>query len=215
MTLPLIVLLPLIAAWLPAVMVRRSRSASAWATAIVTAAALGLLLPLAPRVMAGEVIEAGWQWMPAIGLNATFRLDGLALMFALLILGIGLLVILYARYYLAERDPMGRFYAFLLLFMGSMLGIVLSGNLLLMLMFWELTSLSSFLLIGYWQHRPDARQGARMALAITGGGGLALLAGVILLGHIAGNFELSVILNAGEQIKNHPLYTPTLILILL
>ncbi|MGH8501641.1 MAG: monovalent cation/H+ antiporter subunit A [Gammaproteobacteria bacterium] len=215
MTLPLIALLPLLVAWLPAVLIRRSRAAAAWATAAVTAAALGLLLSLAPRVFAGEVVEAGWRWMPAIGLNAIFRLDGLGLLFALLILGIGLLVILYARYYLSERDPMGRFYAFLLLFMGAMLGIVLSGNLLLMLMFWELTSLGSFLLIGYWQYRPDARQGARMALTVTGGGGLALLAGVVLLGHVAGSFQLSVILDSGAAIKTHPLYPAILVLILL
>ncbi len=125
------------------------------------------------------------------------------------------MVILYARYYLSTQDPVGRFYAFLLLFMGSMLGIVLSGNLLLMLMFWELTSLSSFLLIGYWHQQSDARQGARMALTITGGGGLALLAGIVLLGHIAGSFELSVILDSGERVKDHPLYAVTLSLILL
>ena len=93
---------------------------------------------------------------------------------------IGLLVILYARYYLSEKDPMGRFFAYLLLFQGSMLGVVLSENLIQLLIFWELTSISSFLLISYWRHREDARQGARMALAITGSGGLAMLAGFLL-----------------------------------
>jgi multicomponent K+:H+ antiporter subunit A len=214
-TLPLIILLPLLGAWLPAVLARRSRGASAWVTAAITGAAFLMLLQLAPRVFAGEVIESGWAWIPAVGLNASFRMDGLAFLFALLILGIGLLIILYARYYLSAQDPIGRFYGFLLLFMGSMLGIVLAGNLLLMLMFWELTSLSSFLLIGYWHHQRDARQGARMALTVTGAGGLALLAGVVLLGHIVGSFELSVILDAGEQVKNHPLYPATLALILL
>lgn len=215
MTLPFIVLLPLLGAWLPAMFIRRSRNACAWATAAIAAAALAALIGFAPRVFAGEVIEMGWRWIPALGLNASFRLDGLGLLFALLILGIGLLIILYARYYLSEQDPMGRFYAFLLLFMGSMLGIVLSGNLLLLLMFWELTSLSSFLLIGYWYHRVDARQSARMALTITGTGGLALLAGIVLLGHIAGSFELSVILEAGDRVQDHPLYGVTLVLILL
>jgi len=215
MTLPFIALLPLLTACLPAVLVRRGRNACAWGVAAITAAALLLLLQLAPRVFDGEVIEAGSPWIPALGLNASFRLDGLALLFSLLILSFGLLVILYARYYLSERDPIGRFYALLLLFMGSMLGIVLAGNLLLMLMFWELTSLSSFLLIGYWHHQADARQGARMALTITSAGGLALLGGVVLLGHIAGSFELSVILDSGEQVRNHPLYAATLVLILL
>jgi multicomponent K+:H+ antiporter subunit A len=214
-SLPFITLLPLLGAWLPAVIAQRGHSTCAWTAAAITAAALALLLPLAPQVFAGEVIEIGWPWIPALGMNASFRLDGLAFLFALLILSFGLLIILYARYYLSAQDPIGRFYAFLLLFMGSMLGIVLSGNLLLMLMFWELTSLSSFLLIGYWHQQSDARQGARMALTITGGGGLALLAGIVLLGHIAGSFELSVVLDSGERVKDHPLYAVTLSLILL
>lgn len=214
-SLPFITLLPLLGAWLPAVIAQRGHSTCAWTAAAITAAALALLLPLAPQVFAGEVIEIGWPWIPALGMNASFRLDGLAFLFALLILSFGLLIILYARYYLSAQDPIGRFYALLLLFMGSMLGIVLSGNLLLMLMFWELTSLSSFLLIGYWHQQSDARQGARMALTITGGGGLALLAGIVLLGHIAGSFELSVILDSGERVKDHSLYAVTLSLILL
>jgi multicomponent K+:H+ antiporter subunit A len=213
-TLPLIVLLPLLGAVLPALLYR-FRNLSAWATAAVTGAALLLLLNLAPLVFEGNTLVVSWPWIPSVGLNASFRLDGLGLLFGLLILGIGLLVILYARYYLSEQDSMSRLYAFLLLFMGAMLGIVLSENLLLLLMFWELTSLSSFLLIGYWQHRSDARQGARMALAVTGAGGLALLAGIILLGHIVGNYQLSSVLAAGEQIKNHPLYAWVLVLILL
>ncbi|MEE4465620.1 proton-conducting transporter membrane subunit, partial [Azotobacter chroococcum] len=130
-------------------------------------------------------------------------------------ISIGILVIVYARYYLARHEPMGRFFAFLLLFMGAMLGLVLSENLLLMLMFWELTSLSSFLLISFWHHRSDARRGARMALTVTGGGGLALLAGVLLIGHIVGSFELSEVLAAGETIRAHGLYPLTLILVLL
>lgn len=92
---------------------------------------------------------------------------------------------------------MGRFYAYMLMFMGSMLGIVLSENLLQLVVFWELTSITSFLLISYWQHRQDARQGARMALAITGAGGLALLGGVLLLGHIVGSYELTQVLASG------------------
>jgi multicomponent K+:H+ antiporter subunit A len=99
--------------------------------------------------------------------------------------------------------------------MGAMLGIVLSENLLLLVLFWELTSLSSFLLVGYWYEQSDARQGARMALTVTGAGGLALLGGVLLLGHIAGSFELSVILESGAIVKDHPYYPIMLALILL
>src|SRR5690606_25169007 len=103
------------------------------------------------------------------------RLDALAWLFCILVFGIGLLVILYARYYMSPRDPVSRFYAFLLAFMGSMLGVVLSGNLIQLAMFWEMTSLASFLLIGYWHHRADARRGARMAFTVTAMGGLCLL----------------------------------------
>ena len=119
----------------------------------------------------------------------TLRPDGLAWMFAGLVLGIGALVVLYARYYLSQQDNAHRFYCYLLLFMGAMLGMVLSGNLLLLMIFWEMTSISSFLLIGFWSHRRDAREGARMALVITGGGGLALLGGVLLIGRIVGSFD--------------------------
>jgi multicomponent K+:H+ antiporter subunit A len=136
-------------------------------------------------------------------------------LFALLILVIGLLIIIYARYYLSNKDSMGRFYAYLMMFMGSMLGIVLSENLIQLVVFWELTSLSSFLLISYWQHRKDARHGARMALAITGAGGLALLGGVLLLGHVVGSYNLTDVLAAGDVIRAHELYVPILVLVLL
>jgi zinc transporter ZupT len=104
-------------------------------------------------------------WMPTLGLHLTLRMDGFAWLFAGLVTGIGFLLVLYARYYMSPEDPVPRFFAFLLAFMGSMLGLVLSGNLIQLVFFWELTSLSSFLLIGYWRHLPEGRQGARMALA--------------------------------------------------
>ena len=142
-------------------------------------------------------------------------LDGLGLLFAGMILGIGLLIILYARFYLSPDDPMGQFYTYLLLFQGAMVGIVLSDNILLLLVFWELTSLSSFLLIGYWKHLPEGRQGARMALTVTGMGGLALIGGMLILGNIAGSYDLSVILTQKEAVQSSPLYLPALLLILL
>ncbi len=209
-----IILLPLAGAALVASL-RVSRGVTASIAAAVTAVALALLLIQAPSVFAGEVVLTGLDWLPALGLNLLLRLDGLGLLFCLLILGIGLLVILYAYYYLGAEEPAQRFYAFLLLFMVAMLGVVLSENLLLMVVFWELTSISSFLLIGYWYHRSDARQGARMALTITGAGGLALLGGVLLLGAIVGSFDLSDVLAAGPRIKNDPLYPWATALILL
>ena len=213
--LSIIVLLPFLGALLAAAFEDRQRAGAAWVAAGTAGVALLMVLSKTPGVLAGQVMENTWSWVPAIGLGVTFRLDGLSYLFALLILGIGLLVVLYAQYYLSAEEPKGRFYGFLLTFMGAMLGLVLSGNLLQMVVFWEITSLSSFLLIGFWKHLSEARQGARLALMITGGGGLALLGGVLLVGQIVGSYELSVVLVSGELIRNHPLYTPALILILL
>ncbi|MEJ8836150.1 monovalent cation/H+ antiporter subunit A [Ramlibacter sp. AN1133] len=193
----------------------RGRRLAAWTAAAVTLAALALVLVLAPAVFEGRVLLAHHDWVDEIGLGIGLRLDGLALLFALLITVIGVLVILYAAYYLGEKDPPGKFYAQLMLFMAGMLGVVLSDNLLLLVVFWELTSVSSFLLVGYWGHRADARAGARMALAVTGGGGLAMLAGILLLGHAGGSYELSVLLDRGDVVRAHPWYPLVLALILL
>ncbi|WP_272938331.1 proton-conducting transporter membrane subunit, partial [Noviherbaspirillum denitrificans] len=138
-----------------------------------------------PEVGNGAVVRYHVEWLPALGLDFSLRMDGLVWLFVVLVLFIGLLVTLYARYYMSPDDPVPRFFAFLLAFMGSMLGVVLSGNLVQLVIFWELTSLTSFLLIGYWHHRADARRGARMAFMVTAAGGLCLLSGVILLGHVA------------------------------
>ncbi|WP_421683951.1 monovalent cation/H+ antiporter subunit A [Stutzerimonas urumqiensis] len=215
MALALIIALPFIGVVLPLLLERYGRSACAFGAGVGPLVALIMVLMHLQPVFDGQAEIATLPWLPELGLNLSLRLDGLGFLFALMILGIGLLVILYARYYLAKTEPMGRFFAYFLMFMGSMLGLVLSENLLLMLMFWELTSLSSFLLIGFWGHQSDARRGARMSLAITGGGGLALLAGILLLGNIVGSFELSDVIAAGGTIRAHELYPVTLILILL
>ncbi|QBZ82031.1 Na(+)/H(+) antiporter subunit A [Hydrogenovibrio crunogenus] len=213
--LPIVVLLPFFGAILVAWSSKLNRLAAAWASGGIALLSLAFLVPSMPQVFGGETLIQSWSWVDSIGLQFAFRLDGLALLFALLILVIGLLVIFYARYYLASKDCMGRFFAYLLMFMGSMLGIVLSENLIQLVIFWELTSITSFLLISYWQQRKDARQGARMALAITGAGGLALLGGVLLLGHVVGSYQLSDVLLAGDTVRSHPLYLPILVLILL
>jgi multicomponent K+:H+ antiporter subunit A len=214
MALTLIVLLPFLGALLPGLMIRAGRNSCALATGSVTLAALVLLLAQAPAVFSGEVIHARAEWLPSLGLNANFFLDGLGFLFAGLILGIGLLIIIYARFYLSKKDPMGQFYSYLLLFQGAMVGIVLCDNILLLLIFWELTSLSSFLLIGYWKHLPEGRQGARMALTVTGMGGLAMIAGMLILGEIVGSYDLSVILENKELIQSSDWYVPALLLIL-
>ncbi len=213
--LPALVLVPFLGALLTPLLVRHLRWNPAPVAAGVVGFALLMLLSQAGGVFDDRTLIEQWPWAPRLGLNAAFRLDGLGLLFGLLILVIGLLVVLYARYYLTAEDAGARFYAFLLIFMGAMLGLVLSENLLQLAMFWELTSLSSFLLIGYWKHQPEARRGARLALVITGGGGLAMLAAVLLIGHIVGSFELFDVFASGRRIANHPLYIPLLVLLLI
>jgi multicomponent K+:H+ antiporter subunit A len=208
-------LLPFLGAIATAFMHRLGRDAQALTAGTATLAALLLLLLQAPAVLGGEALSARADWVPSIGLGFNLFLDPLGLMFAGLILGIGLLIVIYARFYLAAEDPMGRFYVFLMLFQGAMLGIVLSDNILLLIVFWELTSLSSFLLIGYWRHLPEARQGARMALVVTGGGGLALIAGLLVLGNIAGSYDLTTILDQRAAVQASPLYPLALVLILI
>jgi len=215
MSLILIVLLPLVGMLIPPLLARSNRNLAFAGAATLAAASLALLMTRAASVFAGEVERFAVGWIPAIGWDLSFMVDGLGFMFAFLILGIGVLIIIYARSYLPESDTLGRFYAYLLLFMGSMLGVVLSDNMLTLVVFWELTSLSSFLLIGYWSHTPEGRQGARMALVVTGMGGLALLAGVLVLGSIVGSYELSTILQSRAVVDASPLAGVALVLILL
>ena len=199
----------LVAAWLPT----NARNAAATLASTVTIVGLACLIMLHPATAEG--VRADLAWLPSLGINLIFRLDGLSWLFALLIIGIGALIVLYARYYMSAADPVPRFYSFLLAFMGAMLGIVMSGNLIQLVVFWEVTSLFSFLLIGYWHQSPNAREGARMALTVTAGGGLCLLVGMILLGWIVGSYDLDVVLAAGDRVREHALYLPTLLLILI
>ncbi len=182
------------------------------------------LLPLAltlffglksPMIRAGQTLVEVHAWVPGLGVNLSFYLDGLSLIFALLISGIGTLIVIYSGGYLAGDKNLGRFYGYLLMFMASMLGTVLAGNTITLFIFWELTSLSSYFLIGYYHHRDSAREAALQALLVTGLGGLALLAGFLLLGWITGSFELTALLNRDEIVQDHSLYLPILILILL
>lgn len=214
MSLFLLLLLPFVGSAVAALLPTNARNLeSLWAGAV----ALGIAVPVGmmyPEVATGGVVAERLAWMPSLGLDLIIRIDGFAWMFAMLVSCMGLLVIVYARYYLSPEDPAARFYSLLLGFMGAMLGVVVSGNLVQMVVFWELTSIFSFLLIGYWTHRKDARRGARMAFTVTATGGLALLAGVLLLGHIAGSLELEAVLSAGRLVQFHPLYPVALVLIL-
>jgi multicomponent K+:H+ antiporter subunit A len=201
----------LAAAFLPA----NARNAEAWLAGGVALAALAVAASGYPAMSNGQVLRLEMAWMPAFGLAFTLRMDGFAWLFSMLVSGFGFLVVLYARYYMSPEDPVPRFFSFFLAFMGAMLGVVLSGNLIQLVFFWELTSLLSFLLIGYWHHNAAARDGARMALIVTSAGGLCLFAGALLLGRIAGSYDLGEILRAGDLIRAHELYLPALILIVL
>ncbi len=192
-----------------------ARNAEAYLAAFVCLGVLAIVMVLYPQIAAGDIVKVTIPWAPDIGLNFSLRIDGLALTLCGLISGIGLLVVLYARYYMSAADPVPRFFSFLLAFMGSMLGVVLSGNLIQLVFFWELTSLFSFLLIGYWHQSSQARDGARTALIVTSAGGLCLFAGVLIIGHIVGSFDLDQVLASANAIRSHALYLPVLALVLL
>lgn len=188
---------------------------AAWLSGGVALFCLVTAAALYPIVASGEVLRYEVNWLPELGLNFTLRMDGFAWMFASLVTAIGLLVVVYARYYMSTSDPVPRFFSLFLAFMGAMLGLVLAGNLILLAIFWELTSIISFLLIGYWHHNAHAREGARMALTVTGTGGLCMFVGLMLIGHIVGSYDLDTVLSSGDVIRNDPLYMTVLILILL
>jgi len=213
MRLLLIVLLPFLGALLPMLLARAGRKVCTIGTAIFTLISLTLLLTYAADVLAGEEVSVAWEWIPQIGMNLEFRIDGLGLLMAGLILGIGLLIIIYAKYYLGVREPIGQFFTYLLVFQGAMVGIALSDNLLVLLVFWELTSLASFLLIGFWRHLAEGRQGARMALLVTGGGGLCLTAGLILLGQVAGSYSIQEVIQQSELVQESSFYPLILLLV--
>jgi len=213
--LELLLALPFVLALVVALSANASRRTHAWLAGLAPLLGLTLLGLLAGDVFDGSILKTQYAWIPEAGLDFSLRLDGLAWTFALMVLGIGGLVVLYGHYYLSAKDSPRRFFTYLLLFMGAMLGMVIAGNLLLLAVFWELTSISSFLLIGFWSHRQDARQGARMALTITGMGGLALLGGVLLIGRIVGSYDLDTVLASGELIRASHLYPWALGLVLL
>jgi len=218
MLLSLLLALPFAGSLMAAVLPTRARNAGALLAGAVAVACTALTISALPGLVHSDgfgALREHYEWIPSAGLAFTLRMDGLSWLFCLLIYGIGALVALYARYYLSPQDPVPRFYAFMLAFMGSMAGVVMAGHLVVLAFFWELTSLFSFLLIGYWYHRNDARRGARNALLVTGTGGLCLLAGLLLMGHIVGSYDMEAVLAAGDRLRAHPLYLVTLVLVLL
>nr|MDH3083699.1 Na+/H+ antiporter subunit A [Bacillus subtilis] len=173
-------------------------------------------LPMIRMTQSGETLRSVLEWIPSLGINFTVYIDGLGLLFALLITGIGSLVTLYSIFYLSkEKEQLGPFYVYLLMFMGAMLGVVLVDNVMVLYMFWELTSLSSFLLIGYWYKREKSRYGAAKSLLITVSGGLCMLGGFILLYLITDSFSIREMVHQVQLIAGHELFIPAVILILL
>ena len=180
----------------------------------IPAAIFAYMVQFMAPVAAGQPVLLGFDWVPSMDIRMSVMIDGLSLTFALLISGIGALVTLYSTKYLGNHPQYPRFVLFLMMFMVGMLGLVLADNLIALFVFWEITTISSYLLIGFSSDEAKSRRSALQALLVTGTGGLALLAGMILLGNVAGSFELSVILQQGDAIRAHPLYVPIVILFL-
>ncbi|WP_194777839.1 putative monovalent cation/H+ antiporter subunit A [Pararhodonellum marinum] len=169
-------------------------------------ALFGYFVSFFPAIMKGESLTFTYEWIPSLGVNLSFHLDGLSLLFCLLITGIGALVFFYTAPYLKEHIYLDRFFGYLSMFMGSMLGLVLSDNIITLFVFWELTSISSFFLIGFNNESEESRRSAMMALSMTGIGGLFLLASMIVLGTVGGSYEISTLLGSADMIKEHENY---------
>src|SRR5690625_4347190 len=173
------------------------------------------LLQYISSIVQGKTVKNFMSWIPSYGINYTTYIDGLSMIFGLLITGIGILVVLYSIYYLTTEESLIHFYIYLLLFMGSMLGVVFSDNIMVLYVFWELTRISSFLLIAFWYHRKGSRYGARKALLITVFGGFAMLASFIMFYHMSGSLSVREIIATVTTFKNHALFIPAMVLLLL
>lgn len=191
--------------------------AGRWTGMLLAALPLGLFgwfCSLGRSLNGSGAFEEVWPWVPSLGVDLAFRLDGLSLLFGMMITGVGALIFIYSSGYMAVEKKLGRFYAYLLTFMASMLGAVLSDNLFGLFIFWELTSFSSYLLIGFKHEKESARASALQALLVTGGGGLAMMAGFVLLSMITGEVRISLMAEQHDAIVGHALFPLTLLLIL-
>jgi multicomponent Na+:H+ antiporter subunit A len=191
-----------------------ARGLAGWILALLPLSIFLYFVSYASQIGAGRIFRASRTWVPSLGVNLSFTLDGLSLLFALLVSGIGALIMIYGGGYLAGHRQLGRFYAYVLMFMASMLGVVLSNNLFGLFVFWELTSISSYLLIGFDHEQEASRSAALQALLVTGGGGLAMLAGLVMLSLAGGSNDISDLVLRGQQVQSHALYLPILLLVL-
>ena len=210
------IFLPFLAALLiPLIYKRNLNIHIGWFVLIVPTILFITLTSYLPQITKGEFFTDILNWIPSFGINLTSYIDGLSLIFGLLITGIGALVVLYSIYYLNTEEDLGHFYTYLLLFMGSMLGVVFSDHMMILYAFWELTSISSFLLIAFWYQRKGSRYGAKKSLLITIFGGLGMLIGFLMLHEITGTFSIRETILLIAPLKDHILFTPALVLILL
>ncbi|MDQ0423319.1 multicomponent Na+:H+ antiporter subunit A [Peteryoungia aggregata LMG 23059] len=207
-------LLPFAAALLAPWLTARTGANAAWLLALAPGLAFAHFAGFLPEIAAGERVTGGYAWVPSLNLSFSWFIDGLSLTFALLITGIGTLIVLYAGGYMKGHPQQGRFIGFILLFMGAMLGLVVSDSFLMLFVFWELTSITSFLLIGFDHSREASRRAALQALVVTGGGGLILLAGMIFIWNITGTSQLSLLLATGDAMRESPFYLAALFLVL-
>lgn len=210
----LALLLPFLGAILSPFCYRIFKDKAAWGLAILPLLTLLHFVSLISKVSRDGALTGGYEWIPSLGLRFSFLLDGLSLTFAILISGIGTLIVLYSGGYMKDHPQRVRFLSFIFLFMGSMLGVVISDGLLMLFVFWELTSITSFLLIGFDHERAASRRAALQALVVTGGGGLVLLAGVLLIQNVTGLNSLSELIASGDMLRDSPLYLAMLILVL-
>lgn len=192
----------------------RLRTHPGWISAVVPAGLLAALTWIAQPIFGGETLRLSLAWFPDVGLRYALTLDGLALLFAGLILAVGLLILVYSVAYMHAGPELGRFYAQMLIFMGAMLGVVLADDLIVLYVFWELTSLASFFLIGYKNEDPAARSGATKALVVTVAGGVTMLVGLVMLAQVGGTWQISALLAKAAAIKADPLYPVILALVL-
>ncbi|MAW85626.1 MAG: Na(+)/H(+) antiporter subunit A [Phyllobacteriaceae bacterium] len=210
----LVLLLPFLAAAVAPLLVQRLKHNAAWLLALVPLFNLVHFAGFLPEVAAGGAVTGGYAWVPDFNVNFSWYLDGLSLTFALLVTGIGALIVLYAGGYLKGHEDQGRFFSFILMFMGAMQGLVVADNFLTLFVFWELTSITSFLLIGFDHSREASRRAAIQALVVTGLGGLSLLAGLLVIWNITGVSELSLLLATGDTLRESPFYLAAFLLIL-
>lgn len=194
---------------------RASKDQAGWILAAAPLLAFCALASQIPSVASGVNVHGTLAWFPSLGVEITLKLDGLSLLMGLLVSGIGVLVTVYAGGYMHGHPMLGRFYLYLLVFMGAMLGLVLSDNLLLLFVFWELTSISSYLLIGFNNELKDARWKSLQALLVTGAGAMAMLLGFILIGNVAGTYNLTELGRMGDVVRESEHYTAIVILVLL